>query len=128
MSVANVLLFVTVEAAVQNLTLMLLNNSEVLVTWDVDPDLFELSNYIVTYFIKPEQQEAQNVTVNSYQISDLIPGETYTVHVTAYYSEASGSRVFPALITEGTVTLDKIGTYIHAIWSNHKFIFCKQYR
>lgn len=116
MSVANVLLFVTVEAAVQNLTLMPLNNSEVLVTWDVDPDLFELSNYIVTYFIKPEQQEAQNVTVNSYQISDLIPGETYTVRVTAYYSETTGSRVFPALFTEGTVTLDKIGMYIHAIW------------
>ena len=116
MSVTNVLLFVTVEAAVQNLTLMPLNNSEVLVTWDVDPDLFELSNYIVTYFIKPEQQEAQNVTVNSYQLSDLIPGETYTVRVTAYYIEATGSRVFPALSTEGIVTLDKIGTYIHPIW------------
>ena len=103
------LLFVTVEAAVQNLTLVPLNNSEVLVTWDVDPDLFELSYYNVTYFIKPEQQEIQIVNVDSYQLSDLIPGENYTVRVTAYYSETTGSRVFPAVSTEETVTLDKIG-------------------
>ena len=88
---------------------MPLNNSEVLVTWDVDPDLFELRYYNVTYFIKPEQQEIQIVNVDSYQLSDLIPGETYTVRVTAYYSETTGSRVSPAISTEGTVTLDKIG-------------------
>ena len=103
------LLFVTVEAAVQNLTLKNISNSEVNATWDVDPDLFELIFFNVIYFIKPEQQEAQNVTVNNYQISDLIPGETYTVRVTGYYSETTGSRVFPALSTEGIVTLDKIG-------------------
>ena len=103
------LLFVTVEAAVQNLTLMPLNNSEVFVTWDVDPDLFELSFFSIEYFLKSELQKAANVTDRSYQLSDLIPGETYTVYVTAYYSEATGSRVFPAESTEGTVTLDKIG-------------------
>ena len=102
------LLFVTVEAVVQNLTLMPLNNSEIMATWNVDTDLFELSFFNVIYFVKPEQQEAQNVTINNYQISDLIPGETYTVRVTAYYSETIGSRVFPAVSTEGTVTLDKI--------------------
>ena len=109
MSVANVLLFVTVEAAVYNLTLMPLNNSEVMATWDVNPDLFELSFCNVTYFIKPEQQQSQLVTGNSYQISDPIPGETYTVRVTAYYSVTTGSRVFPADSTEGNVTLDEIG-------------------
>ena len=106
------LLFVTVEAAAQNLNLTRLNNSEVIAIWDVNPDLFELSFVNVTYFIKPEQQETQQVTVNTYQISDLIPGETYTVRVTAYYNEITGSRVFPADTTEGTVTLDKIGTYV----------------
>ena len=108
-SVANVLLFVTVEAAVQDLTLMPLNNSEVLITWDIDPDLFELTFVNVVYFIKPEQQETHMVNANSYQISDLIPGEAYIVRVTAYYSETTGSKVFPAVSTEGTVTLDKIG-------------------
>ena len=103
------LLFVTVEAAVQNLAPVPLNNSEVFVTWNVDPNLFELRYYNVTYFIKPEQQEIQIVNVDSYQLSDLIPGETYTVRVTAYYSETTGSRVFPAVSTEETVTLDKIG-------------------
>ena len=104
------LLFVTVEAAVHNLTLMPLNNSEVMATWDVDPDLFELSFFNVTYFIKPEQQQQpQMVTVNRYQISDLIPGETYTVRVTAFYSVTNDTRVFPAVSTEGIVTLDKIG-------------------
>ena len=110
MSVANVLLFVTVEAAAQNLNLTRLNNSEVIATWDVNPDYFELSFFNVTYFIKPERQEIPIVTVDTTnQISDLIPGETYTVRVTAYYSETTGSRVFPANTTEGTVTLDKIG-------------------
>ena len=109
MSVANVMLFVTVEAAVHNLTLMPLNNSEVMATWDINPDLFEIYNFIVTHYIKPEQQETQNVTNNNYQISDLIPGETYTVRVTAYYSETTGSNVFPAVPTEGRFTLDKIG-------------------
>ena len=107
MSVANVL-FVTVEAAVQNLILMPLNNSEVMVTWDVDPDLFELSFFNLTYFVNPEQQEVQIVNVSSYQISDLIPGETYTVHVTAYFSETTGGRVFLADSTKGIATLDKI--------------------
>ena len=103
------LLFITVEAAVQNLTLMPLNNSEVLVTWDIDPDLFELRFFNVEYFLKSELQEAANVTDRSYQLSDLIPGETYTVYVTAYYSETTGSRVSPAVSTEETMTLDKIG-------------------
>ena len=111
MSVPNVLLFVTVEAAAQNLTLTRLNNSEVLATWDINPDFFELSFFNVSYFIKPEQQEILIVTVHTttYQISDLIPGETYTVQVTAYYSETTGSAVFPAVTTNGTVTLDRIG-------------------
>ena len=106
------LLFVTVEAAVHNLILMSLNNSEVMATWNVNPDRFEFSFFNITYFIKPEQQQSRLVTVNSYQISDLIPGETYTVRVTAYYSETTGSRVFPAVPTEGTTTLDKIGSNI----------------
>ena len=108
------LLFVTVEAAAQNLNLTRLNNSEVIATWDVNPDLFELSFFNVTYFIKPEQQEIPIVTVDTttYQISDLIPGETYTVRVTTFYSEITSNRVFPADTTEGTVTLDKIGTYV----------------
>ena len=112
MSVANVLFVVTVEAAVENLNLTMLNNSEVIAIWDVNPDFFELSSFNIMYFIKPEQQETRNVTVNTYQISDLIPGETYTVRVTAYYRETSGSRVFSAESTEGTVTLDKIGMLI----------------
>ena len=104
------MLFVTVEAAVHNLTLMPLNNSEVMATWDVNPDLFELSFFNITYFIKPEQQQqSRMVIVNSYQISDLIPGETYTVRVIAFYSVTTDSRVFPAVPTEGTVTLEKIG-------------------
>jgi len=108
--VVNVLLFVTVEAAVQNLKLTSLNNSEVKATWDVNHNLFELYNFNVTYFIKSEQQQISMVTVNtSYQISDLIPGETYTVRVTAQYSETTGSRIFPADSTEGTVILKPIG-------------------
>ena len=103
MSVANVLLLVTVEAAVQNLNLLSLNNSEVLAAWNVNLDLFELSFFNVSYFIKPQQQETETVTVNTYQISDLIPGETYTVQITAYYNG------IPADTTEVTVTLDKIG-------------------
>ena len=114
------LLFVTVEAAVQNLTLMPLNNSEVLATWNVDPDLFELSFFNVEYFLKSELQKAANVTDRrSYQLSDLIPGETYTVYVTAYYSETTGSRVFPAVSTEGAVTLDKIGMLLNEIHKWH---------
>ena len=109
MSVVNVLLFVTVEAAAQNLTLTPLNNSEVMATWNVNPDFFELSFFNVTYFIKPELQEIKMVTDNAAQISDLIPGETYTVRVTAVYSETTSSKVFPADTTEGTVTLEKIG-------------------
>ena len=97
------LLLVTVEAAVQNLTLLSLNNSEVLAAWDVNLDLFELSFFNVSYFVKPEQRETKIVAVNTYQISDLIPGETYTVQVTAYYNGT------PADTTEVTVTLDKIG-------------------
>ena len=103
-SVANVLLFVTVDATAQNLTLVPLNNSEVIATWDVNPNFFELSFFNVAYFIKPEQQETKMVTGNTYQISDLIPGETYTVLVTAYYN-----GTFPADTTEGAVTLEKIG-------------------
>ena len=102
-SVANVLLFVTVEAAVQNLTLTTLNNSEVLATWNV-ADLFELSFFNVSYFIKSELQGTKEVTVNTYQISDLIPGETYTVAVTAYYN-----KVFPSATIEKAVMLARIG-------------------
>ena len=102
-SVANVLLFVTVEAAVQNLTLTTLNNSEVLTTWNV-ADLFELSFFNVSYFIKSELQGTKEVTVNTYQISDLIPGETYTVAVTAYYN-----KVFPSATIEKAVMLARIG-------------------
>ena len=57
------LLFVTVEAAVQNLSLAPLNNSEVIATWDVNPDLFELSFFNATYF--HEQREISTVTINS---------------------------------------------------------------
>ena len=103
------LLFVTVEAAAQNLTLIPLRNSEVNATWDVNPDLFELDKFIVTYFIKPEQQAIYNVTTTYLQIIDLIPGETYTVRVTAQYNEANDSSVFPADPTEGTITLKKLG-------------------
>ena len=103
-SIVNVLLFVTVDAEAQNLNLTGLNNSEVMATWDINPDFFELSFFNITYFIKPEQQETKMVTGNTYRISDLIPGETYTVLVTAYYN-----GTFPADTTEGTVTLDKIG-------------------
>ena len=103
-SIVNVLLFVTVEAAAQNLNLTRLNNSEIIATWDVNPDFFELSFFNVAYFIKPEQQETKMVTGNTYQISDLIPGETYTVLVTAHYN-----GTFPAGTTEGAVILEKIG-------------------
>ena len=103
------LLFVTVEAAAHNLTLIPLSNSEVIATWDVNPDLFELNNFIVTYFIKPEQQEISNVTTTYFQISDLIPGETYIVCVTAQYRETTGSSVIPADPTEESITLEKIG-------------------
>ena len=108
-SVVNVLLFVIAEAAAQILNLTALNNSEVMTTCDVNPDFFELSFFNVTYFIKPEQEETQIVTDNTYQISDLIPGETYTIRVTAVYSEITGSRVFSADVTQGTVTLERIG-------------------
>ena len=110
------LLFVTVEAAAQNLTLTHLNNSEVLATWDVNPDLFELDSFNVTYFIKPEQQRTQSVNVNRYQINDLIPGETYIVQVTAIYNETTGSAVYPADTTEGTVTLAEIGMLPLMVW------------
>ena len=103
------LLFVTVEAAAQNLTLIPLSNSEVNATWDVNPELFELDKFIVTYFIKPEQQEVSNVTTTYLQIIDLIPGETYTVRVTVLYSETNGSNVIPADPTEESITLEKIG-------------------
>ena len=103
-SVANVLLFVTVEAAVQNLTLTTLNNSEVLATWDVNPDLFELSFFNVSYFIKSELQGTKEVNITTYQISDLIPGETYIVEVTAYYN-----KVFPSTTIEKAVILARIG-------------------
>ena len=103
-SVANVLLFVTVEAAVQNLTLTTLNNSEVLATWDVNPDLFELSFFNVSYFIKSELQGTKEVNITTYQISDLIPGETYIVEVTAYYN-----KVFPSTTIKKDVVLARIG-------------------
>ena len=103
------LLFVTVEAAAKNLTLIPLSKSEVNVTWDVNLDLFELDKIIVTYFIKPEQQEISYVTTTYLHIIDLIPGETYTIRVTAQYNIRNGSSVFLADPIEETITLDKIG-------------------
>jgi len=57
-------LLLTGEAAVQNLKLTSLNNSEAKATWDVNPNLFELYNFAITYFIKLEQQQISMVTVN----------------------------------------------------------------
>lgn len=84
-------------------------------TWDVNLNLFELSYFNITYFTKPEQDKIPIIIVNTttYQISDLIPGENYTVHVTAYYNETNNTVAFPAHITEGTVTLDRIGMYVN---------------
>ena len=39
----------------------------------------------------------------------VIPGETYTVRVTAQYSETTDSRTYSAGSTEGTFTLRLIG-------------------
>ena len=107
--------YVIVEAAVQNLDLVKLNNSEVMATWDINPALFELKNFIVTYFLEHEEKEIATITIDAtaYQISDLIPGWTYAVCVTAQYAGTANNKILPAVSTEGIVTLDPIGTYIN---------------
>ena len=100
---------VTVEAAAQNLTFMHINNSEVLAMWNVNPSLFELSHVLFKYSITSKQPDMVNVINTFYQMSDLIPGETYIVSVTAMYKEKNGKRLFPANSVEGTVKSDVIG-------------------
>jgi len=102
-----------VEAAVQGLVVTAYNNSEVTVTWMV-PEYFELKDFVVTYFFKPEQEEMMIVDRPPYQISDLIPGQTYTVMVTSRYLNAVDNIVVEADTTEDTVTLEKISMYILA--------------
>ena len=96
-----------VEAAVQGLNVTAYNNSEVAVTWMV-PEYFELNDFLVMYFFKPGQAEMATVSRPPYQLSDLIPGETYTVRVTSRYLNVSDSIV-EADTTEDTVTLKGIG-------------------
>jgi len=100
-----------VEAAVQGLVVTAYNNSEVTVTWMV-PEYFELKDFVVTYFFKPEQEKMMIVDRPPYQISDLIPGQTYTVRVTSRYLSAIDNIVVEADTTEDTVTLEKLGTYV----------------
>ena len=100
------------EAAVQNVNLVKLNNSEVMATWNINPALFELKNFIVTYFLKHEEIATVTTDATAYQISDLIPGQTYTVFIIAQYAGTADNKILPAVSTEGIVTLDPIGTYI----------------
>jgi len=97
-----------VEAAVQDLIVTPLNNSEVNVTWMV-PEYFELKDFVVKYFFKPEQNKTVTVDRPPYQINDLIPGQTYTVRVTSRYFSGVNNMVVEADTTEDTVTLNKIG-------------------
>ena len=124
MSVANVLLFVTAAAAVQNLDLVNSSNSEVMASWTVNPDLlFDLSHFIINYFTESEPKGTpMNIGTNTtYQISDLIPGESYTVEVIAYYITVNDSREYQAEPTKDTVTLNKIGMFLStAITSSSK--------
>jgi len=100
-----------VEAAVKGLNVTALNNSEVNVTWEV-PEFPELQDFVVRYIGKPEQKEPVVVDRSPYQISDLIPGESYTVQVTARYSRAPlGGEPVEADYTENKVILEKIGMY-----------------
>ena len=95
-----------VEAAVKGLNVIALNNSEVFVTWVV-PEFPELQDFVVRYIGKPEQKEPVVVDRLPYQISDLIPGETYTVQVIARYVGAL--QPVEADVTEHKVTLNPIG-------------------
>ena len=101
-----------VEAAVKDLNVTALNNSEVFVTWEV-PEFPELQDFVVRYIGKPEQKEPVVVDRPPSQISDLIPGETYTVQVTARYRRAPpGNELVEADATEDKVTLNPIGKYV----------------
>ena len=95
-----------VEAAVKDLNVTALNNSEVNVTWEV-PDFPELQDFVVRYIGKPKQKEPAEVNESFYQISDLLPGETYIVQVAARYVGAP--QLVEADATEDKVTLEKIG-------------------
>ena len=95
-----------VEAAVKDLNVIALNNSEVIVTWVV-PEFPELQDFVVRYIGKPEQKEPVVVDRPPYQISDLMPGETYTVQVIARYVGAL--QPVEADVTEDKVTLNPIG-------------------
>jgi len=97
-----------VEAAVQDLVVTTLNNSEVTVTWMV-PEYFELQDFVVMYFFKPEQRKMITVDRPPYQISDLIPGQTYTVRVTSRFFNTGKNMVIEADTTEDRVKIDQIG-------------------
>ena len=99
-----------VEAAVKGLNVIALNNSEVIVTWEV-PEFPELQNFVVRYIGKPEQKEPVIVDRPLYQISDLIPGEDYTVQVSPRYRSTSGEPV-EAEAAEDKVALERIGMYV----------------
>ena len=98
-----------VEAAVKDLNVTAHGNSEVNVTWEV-PEFPELQDFVVKYIGKPEQKMPAEVNGSFYQISDLIPGETYIVQVTARYVGAP--QPVEADAVEDKVTLERIGIYI----------------
>ena len=99
-----------VEAAVQGLDVTAYNNSEVTVTWMI-PEYFELQDFVVMYFFKPEQAAMTIVDRPPHQLSDLIAGETYTVKVTSRYLNGVSDMTVKADTTEDTVTLKEIGMY-----------------
>jgi len=100
-----------VEAAVQDLIVTPLNNSCVNVTWMV-PEYFELKDFVVKYFFKAEKITSLIVDRPPYQISNLVPGQAYTVRVTSHYSSGVNNMVVEADATEDTIALDKIGVFI----------------
>ncbi|XP_065904641.1 uncharacterized protein [Dysidea avara] len=97
------------EAAVQGLNVTAYNNSEVTVTWMV-PEYSELQDFVIMYFFKPEQAEMTIVDRPPYQLSDLIPGETYTVRVTSRYFNYINNIIAEADASEETITIDEIVT------------------
>jgi len=103
-----------VEAAVQDLVVTPLNNSEVNVTW-MAPEYFELKDFVVKYFFKSDQNKTVTVDRPPYQVNDLIPGQTYTVRVTSRYFSSVNNMVVEADATEDTVILDKIGVYVNTV-------------
>ena len=111
------------EAAVQNLKLVKLSNSEVIAMWDINPALFELRNFVVTYFVKHKEKEIISVTIDTttYQINNLIPGQTYTVRVTAQYTGTTDSKILPVTSIEESVTLDPIGMHMYDTFN--KFLY-----